>query len=102
MASRELQVRIGVNVGSAESQLKALNVNIKNTKSEFDKAGAGIKDFEKTTEGAKAKIASLSEQLKSYSQITEVIKKQIKEAEETLKKSNSRLAINIYLLSNFL
>ncbi len=88
MASRELQVRIGVNVGSAESQLKALNVNIKNTKSEFDKAGAGIKDFEKTTEGAKAKIASLGEQLKTYSQITQVIKKQIKEAEETLKKSN--------------
>lgn len=88
MASRELQVRIGVNVGSAESQLKALNVNIKNTKSEFDKAGAGIKDFEKTTEGAKVKIASLGEQLKTYSQITQVIKKQIKEAEETLKKSN--------------
>lgn len=88
MTSRELQVRIGVNVGSAESQLKALNVNIKNTKSEFDKAGAGIKDFEKTTEGAKAKIASLEEQLKAYSQITQVIKKQIKEAEETLKKSN--------------
>lgn len=88
MSSRELQVRIGVNVGSAESQLKALNVNIKNTKSEFDKAGAGIKDFEKTTEGAKAKIASLGEQLKTYSQITQVIKKQIKEAEEVLKKSN--------------
>lgn len=88
MSARELQVRIGVNVGSAESQLKALNVNIKNTKSEFEKAGAGVKDFEKTTEGAKAKIASLGEQLKTYSQITEVIKKQIKEAEEVLKKSN--------------
>lgn len=88
MASRELQVRIGVNVGSAESQLKALNVNIKNTKSEFDKAGAGIKDFEKTTEGAKAKISSLGEQLKDQSQKVEILKKQMKEAEEVLKTSN--------------
>lgn len=88
MAERTLQVRIGVNAGSAESQLKALNVNIKNTKSEFDKAGAGIKDFEKTTDGAKAKISALGDQLKAQAQKVEILKKQIKEAEEVLKTSN--------------
>lgn len=85
MAERQLQVRIGVNAGSAQSQLKALNVNIKNTKSEFDKAGAGVKDFEKTTEGAKAKLASLGEQLKAQTQKVEILKKSLKEQESTLK-----------------
>ena len=46
MAKRELQVRVGVNLGDSNSQLKALNVNIKNTKSEFEKAEAGMKGTE--------------------------------------------------------
>ncbi|MDB1947669.1 phage tail tape measure protein [Clostridium tertium] len=87
MASRELQVRIGVNTGSAESQLKALNVNIKNTKSEFDKAGAGIKDFEKTTQGSKAKVKMLTETLEAQGSKLKILKKQITETEQTLKSS---------------
>lgn len=87
MASRELQVRIGVNAGSANSQLKALNLNIKNTKSEFDKAGAGIKNFEKTTQGSKATVKMLTDILDAQSSKLKILKKQIADTESTLKKS---------------
>lgn len=62
--------------------------NIKNTKSEFDKAGAGVKNFEKTTEGAKAKLTSLGDQLKAQSQKVEIFKKSIKDTEKTLADTN--------------
>ena len=89
MAQRELSVRVGVNTGSASSQLKSLNVAIKQTQSEFKNAGSGIKNFENSMKGTSAKVKMLSETLDAQKKKMDVYKKQIKDTEKVLKESNT-------------
>ena len=91
MANRELSIRVGVTTGNSASQLKALSVNIKNIKSDFNNAGAGIKNFEKTTQGLSAKIKMLSETMKALTDKQTILKKQIQETENTFKTLESKI-----------
>lgn len=84
MADRNLQVRVGVNLGDSNSQLKALNTNLKNTQSAFKLAGAGIENFGKTQAGMKSKSEMLTKSLEDLNKKSDILKNKMKTAESTL------------------
>lgn len=59
---RDLVVSLTLNSEDFKSKMIGINALLKQSKSEFRLAGAGVKNFEKTTAGVSAKLASLRQQ----------------------------------------
>lgn len=84
MAERNLQIRVGVNLGSTESRLKALNTNLKNIKSEFKNASAGVDNFGKTSTGMNAKVKTLNDTLSTLNSKSDLLKTKMNTAKSSL------------------
>ena len=59
---RDLVVSLTLNSEDFKNKMIGINALLKQSKSEFRLAGAGVKNFEKTTAGVSAKLASLRQQ----------------------------------------
>lgn len=69
---RELTVQISANGAStAQKDIKGLQNAVAQADAKFKAAGAGVKDFEKTTAGMQARVAMLNDKLKAQQSIVD-------------------------------
>ncbi|WP_156327362.1 hypothetical protein, partial [Clostridium disporicum] len=53
---KQLVVNLALKSGTMKQQINTINKEIKQIQTEFKNAGAGVEDFEKTSEGLLAKL----------------------------------------------
>lgn len=90
MAGNELLVTLGLNTGNFSQQLRGINAEIKKTESEFIKAGAGIKNFEQSTNGMKSNLSKLNSQYQLNASKLGVYKKEMQKTGEIIEKTKNR------------
>lgn len=94
MSSRELSLRVGVELGSTQEKLKQLNNNIKLASAQFKNASAGIENFENTTQGLQAKLKQLNTSYQQSAKKVEILTKAIEDGNKTLVEAKDKYEEN--------
>lgn len=94
MSSRELLLRVGVELGSTQEKLKQLNNNIKLASAQFKNASAGIENFENTTQGLQAKLKQLNTSYQQSAKKVEILTKAIEDGNKTLVEAKDKYEEN--------
>ncbi|MBR1565638.1 MAG: hypothetical protein IJ649_02640, partial [Oscillospiraceae bacterium] len=81
---RELVVQLSLDADNYTRNMKSIASQVKQAEATFKNAGAGIKNFEKTLEGMKAKSSSLTQTLQLQSLAVEQAAKRQAEANKKL------------------
>lgn len=81
---KQLVVKLALKAGGYKEEIKNINNDTKLLRSEFEKAGSGSKDFEKTLDGQKAKLKQVSGEYENAQKKVQVYSKQLSECEKTL------------------
>ena len=86
---RQLTINLALKSGTTKQQINSINKEIKSMESEFKNAGAGVEDFEKTSEGLSAKLKLQQSVLEKLKDKLNVYKKEQEKCTETLDKAVS-------------
>lgn len=84
---KQLVVNLALKSGTMKQQINSINKEIKSMESEFKNAGAGIEDFEKTSEGLNAKLKLQQSVVDKLKDKLEVYKVEQEKCTQTLDKA---------------
>lgn len=87
---RELVVSLSLNSDNFSRNMRTINQQIKEAESSFKLAGAGVNDFENTTQGAQAKVTLLKEKLTQQQRAVEQCSRALEAANKKLSDSYTR------------
>ena len=87
---RQLVVSLSLNSDNFSRNMRTINQQIKEAESSFRLAGAGVDNFENTTNGAKAKVALLKEKLTQQNHAVEQYSRALDAANKKLSDSYTR------------
>lgn len=87
MAEKQLVVNLAIKSGTAKQQITTINKEIKSLESGFKSAGAGVEDFEKTSEGLSAKLKLQQSTIDKLKQKLSVYKQEQEKVNQTLDKA---------------
>lgn len=87
---RELVVSLSLNSDNFSRNMRTINQQIKEAESVFKLAGAGVNDFENTTQGAQAKVTLLKEKLTQQQRAVEQCSRALDAANKKLSDSYTR------------
>lgn len=87
---RELVVSLSLNSDNFSRNMRTINQQIKEAESAFKLAGAGVNDFENTTQGAQAKVTLLKEKLTQQQRAVEQCSRALDAANKKLSDSYTR------------
>lgn len=87
---RELVVSLSLNSDNFSRNMRTINQQIKEAESAFKLAGAGVNDFENTTQGAQAKVTLLKEKLTQQQRAVEQCSRALEAANKKLTDSYTR------------
>lgn len=95
---KQLVVNLALKSGTMKQQINTINKEIKQIQTEFKNAGAGVEDFEKTSEGLLAKlklqqsvVEKLKDKLSVYKQEQEKCTKTLDKAVDAYKKQEQKV-----------
>lgn len=91
MADKQLVIDLALKTGTMKQQINTINKEIKSMESEFKNAGAGVENFEKTSEGLNAKLKLQQSVLEKLKDKLSVYKQEQEKCTQTLDK-----AVNAY------
>lgn len=96
---KQLVVNLALKSGTMKQQINTINKEIKQIQTEFKNAGAGVEDFEKTSEGLSAKlklqqsvVEKLKDKLSVYKQEQEKCTKTLDKAVDAYKKQEQKVS----------
>ena len=87
---RELVVKLTMDSGSFATEQKAVNTAVKQAEANFKQAGAGVKGFENTLAGARAKVEMLTDKLTAQNQAVTNQKAQLEKNNQALAKNQQQ------------
>lgn len=95
---KQLVVNLALKSGSMKQQINSINKDIKQLQTDFKNAGAGVEDFEKTSEGLSAKlklqqsvVEKLKDKLSIYKQEQEKCTKTLDKAVDAYQKQEQKI-----------
>lgn len=86
---RQLTINLALKAGTMKQQINSINKDIKQLQTDFKNAGAGVEDFEKTSEGLSAKLKLQQSVVEKLKDKLTVYKKEQEKCTETLDKAAS-------------
>lgn len=89
MADKQLVIDLTIKTGTMKQQINSINKEIKYMESEFKNAGAGVENFEKTSEGLSAKLKLQQSVLEKLKDKLSVYKQEQEKCTQTLDKAVS-------------
>lgn len=89
MAEKSLVVNLALKAGTVKQQINSINKDIKQLKTDFKNAGAGVEDFEKTSEGLSAKLKLQQSIIEKLKDKLNVYKREQEKCTQTLDKAVS-------------
>ena len=89
MSEKQLTINLALKTGTVKQQITSINKEIKSMESEFKNAGAGVENFEKTSEGLSAKLKLQQSVLEKLKDKLTVYKQEQEKCTQTLDKAVS-------------
>ena len=86
---KQLVVNLALKAGTMKQQINSINKDIKQLQTDFKNAGAGVEDFEKTSEGLSSKLKLQQSVLDKLKDKLEVYKIEQEKCTSTLDKAVS-------------
>ena len=86
---KQLVVNLALKAGTMKQQINSINKDIKQLQTDFKNAGAGVEDFEKTSEGLSAKLKLQQSVLDKLKDKLEVYKTEQEKCTSTLEKAST-------------
>ena len=89
--ANELVVSLGLTTTTFHSKIKEVNQTMKLVKSEFSNASSGVKNFEKSQQGLKTKLATLNKEIELTKTKVGLYKTEIETSKKKLEEKNKAL-----------